>query len=154
MLWHPAIVAVTCLQKITPFRGRKLCKHTYCKSRLCLQKLSPFRGRKHVSCLSLSLCRNRLQKLTPIRGRKLIVIKSFGTNELPYVYKSYPRLGDGNLYFFLARLIVCGLEFTKAYPDRGTETLCSSHESAKMTKCHCLQKLTLIRGRKLISQGG
>ena len=84
------------LQKLTPIRGRKhfLQLFKYRFQAFCLQKLTPIRGRKPLSAISILLSSSSLQKLTPIGGRKLI--QKVNSCYLYCVYKSYPRLGDGN----------------------------------------------------------
>ena len=86
----------------------------------------------------------RLQKLSPFRGRKRfseICIVSI----LSAVYKSYPRLGDGNKFFRLFRYTHILERLQKLSSIRGRK-LNLIYTAVSLPRC--LQKLTPIRGRK------
>ena len=75
------IFLVKGLQKLTPIRGRKQSVTMVCACNVIsksLQKLTPIRGRKRENTFNFLYFLNRLQKLTPIRGRfKNIVIAKY-----------------------------------------------------------------------------
>ena len=95
----------------------------------------------------LRFLHHSLQKLSPFKGRKQILNRLYLRYPSVLVYKSYPRLGDGNISSLfsgninLASLPDKGTEtlsytqnrhlrilsFTKTYPDKGTETLLHYH---------------------------
>ena len=119
------------------------------KMRILLQftKAIPVQGTETLLSRSPHYCYfYRLQKLSPFRGRKLPSTPSTGM-QLTSVYKSYPRLGDGNTRAKKCVVLV-GIPFTKAIPVQGTET--QVHTKGQSRSPYRLQKLTPIRGRKLL----
>ena len=108
-----------------------------------LQKLSPIRGRKPITKFPHLIVWYGLQKLSPIRGWKLLYTKILKHHTL-IVYKSYPRLGDGNVV--QSPLNVDVFNVYKSLPRLGDGNA-ETFWFVKSLRAG-LQKLTPLRGRK------